>query len=73
MVIENVREADYVHLWSVLIGSCQKCIHVEVGRWAFEQLVRLDQDNVVAYVCMSNIYAAAVLKDDDPVGVDIEL
>jgi pentatricopeptide repeat protein len=60
-VIETVREIDRVHLWSTLIGSCQKCSNLDVGRWAFEQLVQLDRDDPAAYVCMSNMYAFAAM------------
>jgi pentatricopeptide repeat protein len=64
MVIETVREADRVHLWSALIGSCQKSAYLDVGRWAFEQLLQLDRDNPVAYVCMSNMYAFTAMQSE---------
>ena len=64
MVIENVCETDCIQLWSALLGSCQKHSSLDVGRWAFEQSAQLDKDNAAAYVCMSNIYAAAATQKE---------
>ena len=37
---------------------------MELGRWAFEHAVQLDENDTVAYVLMSNIYADAHMQED---------
>ena len=61
-VIEKVAASDRLKLLLPFLGACQKWVNVELGRWTFEQLVKLDEKCVVAYVCMENIYAAAGMQ-----------
>ena len=48
-------------LWLVLLGACLKWLNVDLGRWTFEKLIRLDEKCAQAYICMANIYAAVGL------------
>eukprot|EP00250_Pteridium_aquilinum_P021138 c25035_g8_i1 orf=2-229(+) len=58
-IIQEMPVSDYSTVWSALLGSCQKWGNVNVGRWAFELGVQSDKSDPVAYVLMTNIYAAA--------------
>jgi hypothetical protein len=57
-------------MWSALLGACQKWASLDLGRWAFDKLVQLDEDyddddgggggggeNVVALISVSNMYS----------------
>ena len=55
VVIEKVPPSDCLQLWLDLLGACRKWLNVELGRWAFEQLVKLDEKCVTAYIYMGNI------------------
>jgi pentatricopeptide repeat protein len=57
-LIEKVSSCHQLQLLSTLLGSCC-CNDADVGlaRWAFKQLLQLDENYVSAYVCMGNIYA----------------
>ena len=46
-------------LWLTILGACCKWGDVELGRHAFEEILRLDEKEDSAYVCMYNIYAYA--------------
>ncbi|XP_024540347.1 pentatricopeptide repeat-containing protein At3g53360, mitochondrial-like isoform X2 [Selaginella moellendorffii] len=45
--------------WRTLLSACQTWKNVEVGKLAFEALVKLDESDSAGYVLMSNIYSAA--------------
>lgn len=50
-------------VWECLLGACRKWGDVELGRRAFEWAVMLNTHDAVPYVLMSNIYAAAHLRN----------
>lgn len=50
--------------WVAVLGACERWRNVEVGRYAFEHVVRLDQRKSAAYVLMSNIYVHAGMWED---------
>ncbi|KAJ7546368.1 hypothetical protein O6H91_08G037700 [Diphasiastrum complanatum] len=64
-------------VWMALLGAARNHNHVEIGRRAFDCVVKLEPENATAYVLLSNIYAAAgrsdevarMRKDMDIVGV----
>jgi pentatricopeptide repeat protein len=60
-VLEKVPHAA---LFLSMLNACRKWRNVNLGRWAFEQLVRLDRDCATAYVCMGNVYAAAGMQTE---------
>ncbi|KAI5082473.1 hypothetical protein GOP47_0002216 [Adiantum capillus-veneris] len=65
--IKVIQIMPYFHhfgAWSALLCACQKWGDVNVGRWAFEQAVRVDKSNAAAYVLMANIYSAAGMQED---------
>ncbi|KAJ7514776.1 hypothetical protein O6H91_23G058700 [Diphasiastrum complanatum] len=46
-------------VWMALLGAARNHGHVEIGRRAFDCVVKLQPENDSAYVLLSNIYAAA--------------
>ena len=59
IVIKKVVQSEQLPLWLALLSSCRECANVELGKWAFEQSLELDETCSAIYVCMGNIYAAA--------------
>ncbi|KAJ7529910.1 hypothetical protein O6H91_15G070900 [Diphasiastrum complanatum] len=51
-------------VWMTLLGAARNHGHVEIGRRAFNCVVKLEPENAAAYVLLSNIYAAAGQKDE---------
>ncbi|KAJ7297095.1 hypothetical protein O6H91_06G050100 [Diphasiastrum complanatum] len=56
-------EPDAV-VWMTLLGAARNHGHVEIGRRAFDCVVKLEPENDSAYVLLSNIYAAAGRMDE---------
>ncbi|KAI5065495.1 hypothetical protein GOP47_0020190 [Adiantum capillus-veneris] len=46
-----------------LLGACRKLLDVNVGTWAFEQAIELDNHDGAVYIIMANIYAAAGMPE----------
>ena len=55
-VIKVMPTCNCLIVWTTLLGACKKWGNVNLGRWAFEHSIELNEKNVTAYVCMSNIY-----------------
>ncbi|KAJ7548566.1 hypothetical protein O6H91_07G017400 [Diphasiastrum complanatum] len=51
-------------VWMTLLGAARNHGHVEIGRRAFDRVVKLEPKNAAPYVLLSNIYAAAGKKDE---------
>ncbi|KAJ7241242.1 hypothetical protein O6H91_Y438100 [Diphasiastrum complanatum] len=51
-------------VWMTLLGAARNHGHVEIGRRAFDGVVKLEPKNAAPYVLLSNIYAAAGRKDE---------
>ncbi|KAJ7527666.1 hypothetical protein O6H91_16G065300 [Diphasiastrum complanatum] len=51
-------------VWTTLLGAARNHGHVEIGRRAFDRVVKLEPKNAAPYVLLSNIYAAAGRKDE---------
>ncbi|KAJ7297946.1 hypothetical protein O6H91_10G005100 [Diphasiastrum complanatum] len=51
-------------VWMTLLGAARTHAHVEIGRRAFERVVKLEPKNAAPYLLLSNIYAAAGRKDE---------
>ena len=58
VIIDMPFHAD-LSIWNTLLGACQKWGNVQLGILAFEHVIQLDEKDVVAYVSLSNIYAAS--------------
>ncbi|KAJ7529958.1 hypothetical protein O6H91_15G072200 [Diphasiastrum complanatum] len=56
-------QADSV-VWMTLLGAARNHGHVEIGKRAFDRVVKLEPKNAAPYVLLSNIYAAAGRKDE---------
>ena len=44
-LLEKLPSCDHLPIFFIILGACQKWVNVNLGRWAFEQLVRLDETN----------------------------
>jgi hypothetical protein len=55
---------DSLMVWHSVLGACRKWEDVGIGRLAFDHATELDVDDVVAYVSMRNIYAAAGMREE---------
>ncbi|KAJ7205384.1 hypothetical protein O6H91_Y485300 [Diphasiastrum complanatum] len=51
-------------VWMTLLGAARNHGHVEIGRRAFDHVVKLERKNAAPYVLLSNIFAAAGRKDE---------
>ncbi|XAR70900.1 hypothetical protein NMG60_11027938 [Bertholletia excelsa] len=58
-LIENLPLKPSVGIWQTLLSACRVHGDLELGRKVGEILLRLDENNPVNYVMMSNIYADA--------------
>ncbi|OIT27614.1 PREDICTED: putative pentatricopeptide repeat-containing protein At3g15130 [Nicotiana attenuata] len=59
VVIENMPLKPNVGIWQTLLSACRVHKNVEIGREVGEILLKLDGNNPVNYVLMSNIFADA--------------
>ncbi|KAH7447919.1 hypothetical protein KP509_01G127400 [Ceratopteris richardii] len=50
--------------WITLLASCQKWGNVEIGRQAFEAILKLDETHVSAFHAMFNIYVDANMWEE---------
>ncbi|KAJ7290872.1 hypothetical protein O6H91_04G032800 [Diphasiastrum complanatum] len=51
-------------VWMTLLSAARNHGHVEIGKRAFDCVMKLEPENPAAYVLLSNIYAAAGQKDE---------
>ncbi|KAJ7571470.1 hypothetical protein O6H91_01G164100 [Diphasiastrum complanatum] len=51
-------------VWMSLLGAARSHGDVEIGRRAFDRVVKLEPNNAAPFVLLSNIYAAAGRKDE---------
>ncbi|KAJ7527643.1 hypothetical protein O6H91_16G064700 [Diphasiastrum complanatum] len=51
-------------VWMTLLGAARNHGHVEIGRRAFDRVVKLEPKYAAPYVLLSNIYAGAGRKDE---------
>ncbi|KAJ7534652.1 hypothetical protein O6H91_13G104300 [Diphasiastrum complanatum] len=51
-------------LWMALLGAARNHGHVEIGRRAFDRVVKLEPQNAAAYVLLSNMYEAVGKRDE---------
>ncbi|KAK9095936.1 hypothetical protein Sjap_021433 [Stephania japonica] len=58
-LIQSMPFEPTVEIWQTLLGACRVHRDLEMGREVGEILLRLDGDNHVNYVMLSNLYAEA--------------
>jgi pentatricopeptide repeat protein len=60
MLLAKVSACSPPHLplFLATLSACHKWMNVELGRWAFQQLIELDANCSAAYVCMQNMCAS---------------
>ena len=63
-IIEKIPFVRSLSAWHSLLSACQKWGNVELGICAFEHTIQLDENDALAYVCMSNIFAASSIHKD---------
>ncbi|MCO5577721.1 hypothetical protein L7F22_031553 [Adiantum nelumboides] len=63
-VIQQLPCTDDSFILSALLAACQKWGDVKVGKWAFQEAVRVDKSEGGAYVLMANLHAAADIQAD---------
>jgi hypothetical protein len=61
-VIKKMPFPADIMVWHALLDICHSSGNIELGKLAFEKAIQLDGSNPLAYVSMSNIYAAAGMK-----------
>ena len=59
-VIKKLPFSDDLTVWHTLLDICQNSGNVALGKLAFENALQLDVKDPLAYIFMSNIYAAAM-------------
>ncbi|KAI5059784.1 hypothetical protein GOP47_0026103 [Adiantum capillus-veneris] len=62
-VIQGMPFPANTAIWHCLLGACQKWVDVDVGTWAFEQAVELDECDGTVYISMINIFVAAGMQE----------
>ncbi|KAH7432875.1 hypothetical protein KP509_07G044100 [Ceratopteris richardii] len=45
-------------VWHCILAACQRWGNVELGNFAFENAIQLDDEDAAAYILMSNIYSS---------------
>ena len=65
LVVENIPSFEQLPLLLVFLGACKKWSNIELGKWAFEKSLKLDEKCDIAYVCMQNIYSLARMHADN--------
>jgi pentatricopeptide repeat protein len=58
-LLDEAPSSCHAPLLQSILASCRKWKNVELGRWAFDQLVKSDFECAYAYVCMGDIYAVS--------------
>ena len=51
-------------MWSIVLAACKKWGNVELGKYAFECVMDLDENHATAFVMLSNIYADVEPMED---------
>ena len=62
-MIKDIPSHPGIVAWHCLLGACKKWGHLDHGRHAFEEAVRLDGNAGATYVCMSNIYVNTIVDE----------
>ena len=63
-MIETMPSLNDPSVWLALLSACKKWGNVKLGRLAFDNVTRLDDNVGVAYVFMASIYAAADMQEE---------
>ncbi|KAH7277126.1 hypothetical protein KP509_39G035400 [Ceratopteris richardii] len=64
VLIQRMPSTSYPAVWSSLLGACQKWGEVNIGKWAFEHAIQVDNTDAAPYICLINIYEAAGMQED---------
>ncbi|KAH7289259.1 hypothetical protein KP509_31G066800 [Ceratopteris richardii] len=76
-VIHEMQAPDCSAIWHVTLAACLKRGDFNVGRWAFEQALKVDRTDKAAYILMANIYAVAGMhekaRDIDMMRMEFEI
>ena len=50
-------------IWHVVLGACRKFSNLEFAQLAFDHAIGLDKNDVIAFVCMYNVYVGTLFCD----------
>ncbi|KAI5065733.1 hypothetical protein GOP47_0020428 [Adiantum capillus-veneris] len=62
-LIQGMPSSDSTAIWHALLSACLRWADVNVGGWAFEQAIKLDECDESAYILVANIYAEAGMEE----------
>ena len=65
LVIERMPFHPNLVLWHTLLGACRKWADLNLGKRAFHHVVEYNEEDGVAYVSMSNLYADMGEMEED--------
>ena len=51
-------------VWHTVQDACQKWRNLKLGKWAFENVIQLDEKDYPTYIYMSNIYADLGMQEE---------
>ena len=63
-VIKAMPFFEYSTIWISLLGACRKWGNVKLGRLSFDQAIHLDNNGVLAYALMADIFGSAGMLED---------
>ena len=61
-MIEDIAPSDRLQMLTVVLSACREWANVDLGKWAFESSMELDEKYAFPYVCMGNIYVVAGMQ-----------
>ncbi|XP_024531241.1 pentatricopeptide repeat-containing protein At2g13600-like [Selaginella moellendorffii] len=59
-MVKSMPLEPTVVTWTSLLAACHKWQNVEIGRFAFESLLRVDEKKATSYILMANIFTKVV-------------
>jgi pentatricopeptide repeat protein len=64
IVVQEMPVHPTLVVWLIILAACRNGGTVELAKQAFEHAISSDETDSAPYVCMSNIYVDAQMKDE---------
>ena len=64
-VLHRMPFQPTIVIWHSIMAACWKWGNVMLAEEVFENILQLKEDNVTAYICMSNMYAYHFYVEED--------
>lgn len=64
LMLEGMYSQTDLVLWKMVLSACKRLGNVDLGRQAFEEVIRLDKRHNAAFILMSSIYAGAQMWEE---------